>query len=150
MEKLNLPEYSFRISRSAGKKDLIFDPFRNKNVILTPEEWVRQNILRYLTEEKKFPPSLISIEAGVRVNRLARRYDALVYDRMGKPLLLVECKAPSIQIIQGTFDQVAAYNMPIKAGYLLVTNGLKHYCCKMNPNATEYSFLQDIPSFEAL
>jgi hypothetical protein len=150
MDKLNLPDYSFRILKSEGKKLFIFDSFRKKNVQLTPEEWVRQNILKFLTEEKGFPVSLVSIEAGVKVNRLSRRYDALIYDRRGKPLLLIECKAPSVNIQQSTFDQIVAYNLTIKAHYLLVSNGLKHYFCKIDTQESKYKFLEEIPYFDVL
>jgi hypothetical protein len=150
MEKLNLPVYSFRISRSSREILLIFDPIRKKNVVLSPEEWVRQNIIRYLTEEKKFPAPLISMEAGIKVNRLARRYDALVFDRFGKALVLIECKAPSVSIQQETFDQVAAYNTSIRANYLLITNGMKHYFCKVIAAKQKYDFKGDIPAFDEL
>jgi hypothetical protein len=149
MEKLNLPEYSFRISRKENKV-MIFDALRKKNILLTPEEWVRQNILRFLTEERGFPPSLISIEAGLKVNRLARRYDALVYDRNRQPLMLVECKAPGVAINQNTFDQISAYNRTTKTIYLLITNGLKHYCCKLDDTAKRYVFLENIPAYDLL
>jgi hypothetical protein len=150
MEKLNLPEYSFQIKNSEKDQPYILDVIRKKYVLLTPEEWVRQHILRYLTEEKGFPVSLISVEAGVKVNRLKRRYDALIRNRYGDPLVLVECKSPTVQIRQATFDQVVAYNHSIKAGYLLITNGLKHYFCKLDPENRDYSFMDSIPLYENL
>lgn len=128
----------------------IFDDFRKKNIRLTPEEWVRQNILRFLMEEKGVPRSLISIESGVKINRLSRRYDAVICGRQGEPLVLVECKAPSVNIQQTTFDQIIAYNRSLKATYLLVTNGLKHYFCKIDKEQHKYIFLEDIPAFDTL
>ena len=103
MEKLNLPAYEFRIKKDSNNKLHIFDAIRQKNIHLTPEEWVRQHMIRFLIEEKEFPASLISIESGVKVNRLSRRYDALVYNREGEPILLLECKAPTVKIKQDSF-----------------------------------------------
>jgi hypothetical protein len=150
MEKLNLPAYEFRIRKDINDILYIFDAIRKKDIQLTSEEWVRQHMIRFLIEEKKFPASLISIEAGVKVNRLARRYDALVYNREGEPILLLECKAPTVKIKQDTFDQILAYNRTIKASYILITNGMNHYCCKINPELKKFDFLQDIPPFNSL
>jgi len=150
MDQLNFPEYKFRIARGEDGKKYIFDSLRHKEIILTPEEWVRQHLIRYITEEKDFPPALVSIEAGVKVNTLSRRYDALVYSRNGKPLLLIECKAPGIKINQQTFDQIIAYNHTMKANYLLISNGLKHYCCKLKAEKDRYEFLPEIPHYSSL
>ncbi len=150
MKKLNLPEYTFRITRTEEGKLLIFDHYRKKNVHLTPEEWVRQHILTFLTKEKGVPESLISIESGITINKLSRRYDALIYDRKGKAIMLIECKAPNVAIDQQTFDQVVAYNNVPKADYILVTNGLQHFCCKMDTEKKKYLFLNEIPSFNSL
>lgn len=150
MEKLNFPAYEFKISKGNDAKRYIFDKLRKKNILLTPEEWVRQNLLQFLIQEKDYPHSLISIEAGLKINTLARRYDALVYSREGSPLLLVECKAPGIKINQQTFDQIIAYNLSIKANFLLITNGIKHYCCRLRANKESFEFLGDIPGYESL
>lgn len=149
MNKLNLPEYSFRFSKK-GDQVLIFDPFRKKHVILTPEEWVRQNFLQFLLNEKNYPESLIKVEMGLRLNKLPKRSDIVVFDSQGKPSLLVECKAPSVKISQKVFDQIARYNMTLKVEYLVVTNGLKHYCCKLDFTSKSYSFLGEIPSFSEI
>jgi len=149
MNKLNLPEYSFRFSKN-GDQVLIFDPFRKKHVILTPEEWVRQNFLQFLLNEKNYPESLIKVEMGLRLNKLPKRSDIVVFDSQGKPSLLVECKAPSVKISQKVFDQIARYNMTLKVEYLVVTNGLKHYCCKLDFTSKSYSFLEEIPSFSEI
>jgi len=148
MDKLNLPSYNFRISGTDKNDTLIFDAFRKKFINLTPEEWVRQHILQFLIAEKKVPEALVSVEAGIRINKLAKRYDALIYNRNAKPWMLVECKAPSVKINQDTFDQVVAYNHSINAKYILVTNGLKHYCCNIDVAMKNYLFLNNIPDFE--
>ena len=149
MERLNLPEYSFKI-RSRDGKIFIFDPFRKKDLLLTPEEWVRQNFLQYMVKEKDFPASLISVEMSFRLNKLVKRGDIVVFGRDGKPLLLVECKASSINISQSTFDQIARYNMSLKVDYLIVTNGLQHFCCKLDFENKTYDFLKSIPSFQQI
>jgi hypothetical protein len=150
MDKLTLPEYSFRIRQYENNKAVIFDPIRKKDVLLTPEEWVRQNLIRFLIEERFFPSSLISIESSVKINKLNRRFDALVYSRIGHTLLLIECKAPNVEIRQETFDQIIAYNHKLNAPYMLVSNGLKHYFCKINLLEKKYIFLDDIPKYEEL
>jgi hypothetical protein len=150
MEKLNFPNYEFRISHSKDNKLLIFDLLRKKDILLTPEEWVRQHIIRFLTEDRHFPPSLISVEAGMKVNRLIRRYDIVVFNRQAVPLILIECKSPNVPVNQKTFDQVAAYNLTLKAQYLLVTNGIKHFFASFDPELKEFQFQKDIPFFEKL
>jgi hypothetical protein len=150
MEKLNFPYYEFRISHSADNKLLIFDLLRKKEVLLTPEEWVRQHVIRFLIDDRHFPPSLISVEAGFKVNRLSRRYDIVVYNREGNPLVLIECKSPNVPIKQKTFDQVAAYNLTIKAKFLLVSNGQKHYFASFDPHLKEFQFQPEIPFYEQL
>ncbi|MHA7111812.1 type I restriction enzyme HsdR N-terminal domain-containing protein [Sunxiuqinia elliptica] len=147
--KLNLPTYSFRIEQQSGKK-LIFDEIRKKSLVLTPEEWVRQNFIRFMVEEKKYPASLLAIETGLKLNRNQFRADLLVYDRRGKPLLIVEFKAPSVKISQLAFDQITRYNMTFQVPYLIVSNGLSHYCCKVNPEEQTYAFLKEIPTFDQL
>ena len=150
MERLNFPSYPFRITEDPDGKRYIFDSIRRKNLALTPEEWVRQHVLTYLKEEKKYPANLISTEAGLKVNRLSRRYDALVFNRQGIPALLIECKAPSVKIDQKVFDQIIAYNQTVQAVYLLVTNGLKHFCCRLDTSEKKFIFLEEIPEFDAL
>ena len=146
MEQLNLPPYQFKLKKE-GDIIRIFDAVRKKYLVLTPEEWVRQNFLQYLILEKKFPSSLISIEAGLKYNQLQKRTDILVYDKSGNPFLMVECKASSVKITQDTFDQVARYNMAFKVKYLVVTNGLNHFCCQMDYADNSYQYLEQIPEF---
>jgi type I site-specific restriction-modification system R (restriction) subunit len=149
MERLNLPEYNFRIIKENDKLK-IFDEFRKKNVALTHEEWVRQNFLKWLCEDKKYPKSLISVESGLKYNKLQKRSDAVVYDRNGKPIMIIEFKAPSIEINNDTINQIASYNFTINASYLIVTNGLQHYCLKKDSQNLSFSFLESIPDYDAL
>ncbi len=147
--KLNLPTYSFR-TKKEGEKILIFDEVRKKFLVLTPEEWVRQNFIRFLNEEKGFPAQLMAIESGLKVNRNQFRADLLVYDRSGQPLLIVEFKAPNVKITQGTFDQITRYNMTFQVPFLIVSNGMDHYCCQVDLVGKTYCFLKEIPDFEQL
>ena len=146
MQVLNLPTYSFKLKQQ-GNRTQIFDAIRKKYVVLTPEEWVRQNFLQYLIKEKKFPASLIAVEAGLKYNQLQKRMDVLVYDKSGNPFLMVECKAPEVKITQDVFDQIARYNMVFKVKYLVLTNGLNHFCCEMDYSSNTYSYLEIIPNF---
>jgi hypothetical protein len=146
MQKLNLPEYSFRIKTVEGK-GLIFDTLRKKYVRLTPEEWVRQNFVRFLLNEKGYSSLLIAIETAVNVNGNPQRADLIVYNRKGTPVLVAEFKAPEVKITQQTFDQIARYNMQLKVDFLIVSNGLNHYCCRISYAENSYSFLSEIPDF---
>jgi type I site-specific restriction endonuclease len=148
-KQLNLPTYSFR-TRQADSKILIFDEIRKKFLVLTPEEWVRQNFIRYLVEEKNFPASLMAVETGLKLNQNQFRADLLVYSKAGNPLMIVEFKAPEVKITQKTFDQIARYNLTFMVPYLLVSNGLNHYCCQVDFEARNYQFFKDIPSFTDL
>lgn len=147
MQPLNLPAYPFKI-REEGSRLQIFDPFRKKYLVLNPEEWVRQHFLQYLVNEKKYPSSLIRIETGLKYNQLLKRADILIHNKQGAPHLMVECKSPSVKITQDAFDQVARYNMSFKVRYLVVTNGLHHFCCEMNYLDGSYLYLKEIPFFE--
>ncbi|MEN8204316.1 MAG: type I restriction enzyme HsdR N-terminal domain-containing protein, partial [Bacteroidota bacterium] len=128
MRKLNLPEYDFRY-KEEGESLYMLDVFRKRFVMLTPEEEVRQRFARYLVEEKGFPRALIMTEYSLKLNKMTRRCDILVHKPAGHPAVLVECKAPEVRISQATFDQVARYNLVFKVKYLMLSNGLKHYCC---------------------
>jgi len=149
MESLNLPTYSFNIKFQEQRK-YIFDTLRKKYVLLTPEEWVRQNFLKYLIDEKKYPASLIFVEMEIKLNKLSKRCDAVIFNRNGEPLLIVECKAASVKIDQIVFDQIARYNMQLKVNYLIVTNGLNHYCCKIDFEKQSYIFLNEVPEYDQL
>jgi hypothetical protein len=146
MQKLNFPAYSFRFKNSENKV-AIFDVIRKKFIILTPEEWVRQHTVHFLLEEKKYPKSYINVEKLIKVNDITKRYDIAVFRPNGDLFLLIECKAPEITISQDTFDQIARYNLKLKAEYLMVTNGLNHYFCQMDFENEKYVFLKDLPNF---
>lgn len=147
MQTLNLPSYTFKIKQN-GLRTQIFDAIRKKYVVLSPEEWVRQNFLQYLIQDKKYPASLIAVEAGLKYNQLQKRMDVLVYNKQGCAHLMVECKAPEVKITQDAFDQIARYNMVFKVKYLIVTNGIHHFCCLMDYDTNTYRYLEQIPVFE--
>ena len=149
MKQLNLPEYSFKI-KSKEQKNYIFDGIRKKFVLLTPEEWVRQNFVRYLIQEKGYSSQLIAIEMTLEYNRLSYRADVVVYNRNMEPSLIVECKAPEVKLTQEHFDQIARYNMQLRVEYLIVTNGINHYCCQIDFEKGKYAFLEDIPEFQKI
>jgi hypothetical protein len=147
MQKLNFPVYSFRFKNSENKV-AIFDEIRKKFIILTPEEWVRQNVIQYLLHEKKYPRSYINVEKLIKINDVTKRYDIVVFQPDGSIFLLIECKAPEVKISQETFNQIARYNLTLKANYLMVTNGLNHYFCSMDFENEKYIFLKELPEFE--
>ncbi len=149
MQQLAFPQYTFKLQEKEGKK-YIFDPIRKKYFVLTPEEWVRQHLICYLMEEKKCPKGLIGIEKGLRVNALFKRTDIVVFNRQGKARLLVECKAPNVPITQAVFDQIARYNLALQVPYLLVSNGLHHYCCQIHFETRNIEYLEEIPPFSEL
>lgn len=146
MQKLNLPTYKFKL-KSSENKTLIFDKLRKKYMVLTPEEWVRQNFVSYLIDDKKYPTSLIALEKQLTINNRKKRTDILIFDKNGLHHIIVECKAPHIKITQDTFDQIARYNLKLNANYLIVTNGLQHFYCKMDFENETYVFLKDIPNY---
>ena len=146
MQKLNFPAYTFRFKNSENKV-AIFDVIRKKFIILTPEEWVRQHTVQFLLEEKKYPKSYINVEKLIKVNDISKRYDVAVFKPNGELFLLIECKAPEVPISQDTFDQIARYNLKLKAEYLMVTNGLNHYFCQMDFENEKYVFLKELPNF---
>ena len=146
MQKLNFPNYTFRFKNSENKV-AIFDEIRKKFIVLTPEEWVRQHVVRFLHEEKKFPMSHINVEKIVKINGLTKRYDVVVFQPDGTIFLVVECKAPAVPVSQHVFDQIARYNMSLNAVYLMVTNGLNHYFCQMDHAAKRYNFMPDAPQY---
>jgi hypothetical protein len=146
LPKLNFPSYQLKISLQDEQSSKIFDIIRKKFVALTPEEWVRQHIIHYLVNEKKVPVSLFSVEKILKINRLTRRTDVLIY-KDAKPVLLAECKAPEIKVTQSVFDQAARYNLSLNVKYFVLTNGLQTICCTMNHEKQKYEFLKEIPKF---
>ena len=144
MKVLNFPPIDSKI-RQKPRGDEVFDPVRKKWLLLTEEEWVRQHLIHYLHTVKGYPLSLMTVEKSIQVNGRSLRYDLVVFNRMGKPGLLVECKAPDIPISASTFDQAAKYNMALQVPYLMVTNGMVHYCCQIDFVNQQYFFLPEIP-----
>ena len=149
MRKLNLPEYEFQY-RDEENGRYVLDIYRKKYVLLTPEEDVRQRFARYLVEEKGYPASLMMTEFSLKLNEMTRRCDILVHKPAGEPAVLVECKAPGVKISSETFDQAARYNMVFRVKYLMVSNGLKHYCCYIDFDNQKVNFLAEIPEYGLL
>jgi hypothetical protein len=146
VNKLNLPAFNPALKKEQGKV-YIFDNIRKKYVVLTPEEWVRQHFINYLIQELKYPKSLFRIEGSISYNKLQKRSDILIYNRHGKPWMLIECKSPTIKLSQKAFNQVAVYNMTIGAEYIAVTNGMIHYCYVAMKAGEEVKFLDEFPQF---
>ncbi len=149
MKELNLPEYSFRIT-GQGKTRMILDVQRRKFVKLTPEEWVRQNFVQYLIREGGYPPGLIGIEIPLIYNKLKKRVDILVHDRKGQPVMIVECKSYDVPLDDPVFEQIAIYNMRFNVPCLVVTNGLRHYACRLKGEGEKPEYLMAIPLYDEL
>lgn len=143
---LNLPPYEAKIQQSNGK-DQIFDDLRRCYVALTSEEWVRQHFVHMLIEHKGFPATLTANEVAISLNGMSRRCDTVVYDKELRPRVIIEYKAPSVKIDGKVFAQIARYNLVLRVDYLIVSNGLHHYCCKMNYDNNNYTFLNEIPAY---
>ncbi len=148
MKRLNLPHFKLSIKNNENKK-FIFDFIRKKWVLLTPEEWVRQNIISYLIEIKKYPKSHLKIEGSIKINNVTKRYDILTLDKDFKADLIVECKSPTNKISKKVFDQIAIYNLEISSKYLMVTNGIKHYFCQMDYKKRTYLFIPELPNYNS-
>jgi hypothetical protein len=143
---LNFPAYKFQIAEKDGKLS-VFDPVRKKYVVLTPEEWVRQHAIQYLATEKNVPLSLIRVESEIRLYQTKKRFDIAVYDRNGIALLVVECKAPSVPLTQEVLDQAVRYNLTLKVGWLMLTNGLQHIVCRVDPESGSVSMNAELPVY---
>lgn len=148
--KLNLPDFDIKITRDDDGGVKVYDRLRGKAVALTPEEYVRQHFVNYLINAKGYRQSLMANEVSLRLNGTARRCDTLVYTRELRPLVVIEYKAPDVVISQKTFDQIARYNSVIRAPWLIVSNGISHYCCRYMTETGEYRFMRDIPTWEEL
>lgn len=146
MQKLNFPVYNFKY-KNTENKPYIFDIIRKGYYLLTPEEWVRQHMIHYLVYEKKYSPQLIAVEKQLNINGLKRRFDIVVFNKKLQPYILIECKAPEVPVSQKTFDQANQYNWLLKAPYLILSNGLKHYICRINFENNNYLFLKEIPEY---
>ncbi|MCC8094723.1 MAG: type I restriction enzyme HsdR N-terminal domain-containing protein [Tannerellaceae bacterium] len=149
MQSLNLPRFSAKVIER-NKKLFIFDNIRRKYVALTPEEWVRQHFVAYLMTEKGFPKELLANEISIKLNGTNKRCDTIAYNRFLSPLVIVEYKSPDTPITQAVFEQIVRYNMCLKVHYLIVSNGIHHYCCRINYNDRKYTFLAEIPDYDSL
>ena len=147
MENLNFKNYHLK-TKIKENKQYVFDEVRKKYIILTPEEWVRQNCIQFLIHEKKYPKSLISVEKKLSINTLTKRYDIIIFNSSGEIYLLVECKSPKVKISQKTFDQLARYNLVFKSQYVMITNGLTHYFCEVDYVNKKYYFLNELPTYK--
>jgi hypothetical protein len=149
VKQLNLPGFEFK-TRTVADQLQIFDRVRRKYVALTPEEWVRQHFVHYLIEHRNVPMSHIAVEKSIRVSHLDKRADIVVFKDGLKPALIVECKAPSVEVDQEVFYQVLRYNMTLRVDYLVVTNGLRHVYCKVNYEDQNAIFIEELPFYEQL
>jgi len=149
MLSLNLPIYDTKITVQDGKK-AIFDVIRRRYVALTPEEWVRQHFVHFLIAHKGYPKSLMANEIILNLNGMKKRCDTVLYNKDLSAKMILEYKAPHIEINQAVFTQISTYNLVLKVDYLIVSNGLSHYCCKMDYEQQTYTFLADIPDYKAL
>ena len=149
MLPLNLPSYPAKILKRNGK-NVIFDTLRQKYVALTPEEWVRQHFVHFLTDFKGYPKGLLANEIQLDLNSTKKRCDTVLFNKDLSARMIVEYKAPNIEITQAVFDQITRYNMVLKVEYLIVSNGIRHYCCRIDYNTMQYTFLPDIPAFTEL
>jgi len=139
----------FRTREILGKKE-IFDVVRQKYVALTPEETVRQSIIKHLYSEKNYPLPMFAIEKEIKINTLSKRFDIAVFNNRAIPIMIIECKAPMVNITQDTFDQIARYNMNFKVKFLVVTNGINTYCCMIDYLKNNYHFIKEIPDYNLL
>ena len=146
MYRLNLPQYEIKINQRQGKP-YILDTLRRRYVSLTPEEWVRQHFVHFLIEHKGYPQALLANEVELRLGEKRLRCDSVLYNREAKPVMIIEYKAPTIALSQRVFDQISAYNMLLHVDYLIVSNGMQHYCCRMDYENHSYTFLTDIPDY---
>lgn len=146
MIAISFPPPDFKITRE-GNKEMIFDRFRKKYVVLTPEEWVRQNFLNYLVKVMEYPAALIGIEKEIYLGEMKKRYDIVIYNRATQPWMLVECKEMNVPLTEQTMQQVIRYNMVIPATFLVITNGIHTFCGKYMAREQQWHFLSALPSF---
>lgn len=149
MFQINLPHFDINIKEEDGKRS-VFDILRKRYVALTPEEWVRQHFIHYLISEKHYPAALMANEISLSINGMNRRADSVLYNNEAVPLMLIEYKAPTVKITQKVFLQIEAYNHVFHVPWLIVSNGITHFCCHIDYNTNSIHFLKDIPSYEEL
>jgi type I site-specific restriction endonuclease len=146
LPQLNLPIAALKTKLVEGTTQ-VFDQVRKKYLILTPEEWVRQHFIYYLHQEKKYPLGLMGVEQIVKYNGMQTRADIVLYAADGKPNMIVECKAPKVKITQDAFNQIAKYNFNLKVDFLVVTNGIQHFCCALDYKNNKISFMKEVPDY---
>ena len=149
MKELNLPSYDVKV-RGTREKPEIFDFLRRKYVALTPEEWVRQHFTHWLIHEKGYPKGLLGTEIALKCGDKTLRCDSILYDKAARPQMIIEYKAPTVSLTQRVFNQIFSYNLLLHVDYLIVSNGLQHYCCRMDYEHQSYEFLQDVPAYSEL
>lgn len=149
MTTLNLPAYDVRL-RGTREKPEIFDFLRRRFVALTPEEWVRQHFTHFLVEHKGYPQALLGNEIELKTGGKRLRCDSILYNKDMSPRMILEYKAPSVALTQKVFNQISTYNFLLHVDYLIVSNGLQHYCCRMDYERGEYDFLPEIPDYEVI
>ena len=149
MSGLNLPAFELKIKKQ-GNKNYVFDRLRKQFTRLTPEEYVRQHFINYLIEHKNYPEALMANEMMIEVGNLKKRCDTVLYDKLMTPVVIVEYKSPSIKITQETFDQIVMYNSALRVPWLIVSNGLEHFCCKIDYEKGSYNFEKEIPYYHNL
>lgn len=149
MYQLNLPPFDIKVKK-IGDKPVVFDSLRRKYVALTPEEWVRQHFVNYLKIEKNYPIALIANEMQINLNGQKKRCDSVVFNNELQPLVIVEYKAPDVKITQQVFEQIVCYNIVLKVKYLIVSNGINHYCCRMDYENQTFLYLKEIPLYDDL
>lgn len=146
MQALNLPKTDLKIITKNGKLQ-VFDTLRRKYVVLTPEEWVRQQFVHYLIQYKGYPAECIGNEVSITLNGTKKRCDSVVYGCNAQPTMIVEYKSPQVDISQRVFEQISRYNVKLKVKWLIVSNGLQHYCCLIDYENDTYEFVEDIPTY---
>jgi len=146
LPQLNLPIAALKTKLVEGTTQ-VFDQVRKKYLVLTPEEWVRQHFIHYLNQEKNYPLGMMGVERMIKYNGMQTRADIVLYTTDGKPNMIVECKAPNIKITQDAFNQIAKYNFKLQVPFLVVTNGIQHFCCQMDYETNEIKFLEEIPIY---
>jgi hypothetical protein len=144
--ELNLPKANLKLTKNEDKY-LVWDMWRQRNLVVTPEEWVRQHLLHYLVDQLDYPKGLIVPEQGIQVNGLVRRCDAVIYDKEGKPLIIIECKAPDVHLSEETFYQIAQYNFKFRVNYLILSNGLMHVVARLNTDQQTIEYLSGFPFY---
>jgi hypothetical protein len=149
MYELNLPKFELQLGGTREKPE-IFDFLRRRFVKLTPEEWVRQHFVHWLVEHKGYPKGLLGNEIELRVGEKKLRCDSILYNQFTEPRMIIEYKAPTVALTQKVFDQISAYNLLLHVDYMLISNGLQHFCCQMDYEHHSYIFLPDIPDYEKI